>query len=188
MAKSSAYQSAREAVGLFHSAEELQAAVDALLTHGFDRADLSVLASEDAIGKAFGDSHIPVRDLEDRPDVPTMSYVPKETIGDAEGAVLGAFIYVPALAGAAMVVASGGALAAAIAAAAIAGGVGASLGAIAALVIGETYALQIEEHISDGGLLLWVRARDAAHEERAVAIFKENGAADAHVHDLPSLS
>ncbi|WP_417672199.1 hypothetical protein [Roseibium sp.] len=187
MTNMQAYQTKTEAVGLFLSAEDMQAAVDALLTHGFDRADLSVLASEDAIEKALGSHYIPIRDLEDKPDVPTMAYVPKEAIGDAEGAVLGALTYIPAVAGAAIVVASGGALAAVIAAAAIAGGVGASLGAIAALVIGETYALQIEEHLERGGLLLWVRARDEAHEKRAIDLLKENGALDAHAHRLPTL-
>lgn len=187
MTKSVAYQSQTEAVGLFHSADELQAAVDALLSNGFARIDLSVLANEDAIAEKYGDRLVSVRQLEDKPDVPTKAYVPKESIGDAEGAVIGGFIYVPALAGAVAVVATGGTLAAAIAATAIAGGIGGGLGAILAYLIGDNYARQIAAHVEHGGLLLWVRTRDAAHETRAVEMLKANGAEDAHVHTLPSL-
>jgi len=38
-----------EVVGVFRSAEELEAAIDLLLSSGFDRAQLSLLASERAI-------------------------------------------------------------------------------------------------------------------------------------------
>lgn len=187
MSNTVAYQSRTEAVGLFQSAEDLQSAVDALLSNGFDRIDLSVLANEDAVAEKFGEQYVSVRQLEDKPNVPTTAFVPKESIGDAEGAVIGGFLYVPALAGAAAVVASGGTLAAAIAATAIAGGLGAGLGAILAYLIGDNYARQINAHIEHGGLLLWVRTRDKEHESRAVSLLKANGAADAHIHLLPAL-
>lgn len=182
-----AYQSRTEAVGLFHSAEDLQAAVDALLSNGFDRVDLSILASEEAIARKYGDQVVSVRELEDKPDVPTAAYVPRETIGDAEGAVIGGFLYVPAVLGAMAIVATGGTFAAAIAASAIAGGLGAGFGSILAYLIGERYARQINAHIEHGGLLLWVRTRDPEHEKRALSLLGANRAEDAHIHQLPSL-
>jgi len=39
----------REAVGVFNRSEDLQDAIDELLSSGFDRAELSLLASEHAV-------------------------------------------------------------------------------------------------------------------------------------------
>jgi len=39
----------REAVGVFANANDLQAAIDELLSSGFHRADLSLLACEEAV-------------------------------------------------------------------------------------------------------------------------------------------
>ena len=41
----------REAVGVFHDADALRSAADTLMLNGFDRADLSILASESAINE-----------------------------------------------------------------------------------------------------------------------------------------
>ena len=40
-------------------------------------------------------------------------------------------------------------------------------------------------HFERGGLLLWVRTRDAAHEDRAKKILSKHTAHDVHVHGLP---
>ena len=59
MSELSAYSNTTEAVGIFHSAEDLQAAVDDLLTQGFDRMDLSILASETAIEQKLHEAYVP---------------------------------------------------------------------------------------------------------------------------------
>jgi hypothetical protein len=187
-AQTTGYENITEAVGLFHSPEDMQAAIDDLLTQGFNRAELSIMASEETIAKKLHGNFASVRDLEDRADVPTTAYVAHESLGAAEGAVIGSLVYVPAVLGASAVVASGGALAAAVAAAAIYGGVGAALGSLFASIIGKNAADQISDHLAVGGLLLWVRTRDIQHQERAMAIMQGHNAEDAHVHTLPSLS
>ena len=49
------YETARACeVGVFHSPEDLESAIDELLSSGFDRAELSLLASEDAQGALIG--------------------------------------------------------------------------------------------------------------------------------------
>jgi hypothetical protein len=184
----SAYMNTTEAVGVFHTAADLQAAVDDLLTQGFNRLDLSILASERAIEDKLHESYVPARDLEDRVEVPTTAFVATESIGDAMGAVIGILVYVPAMIGAAAVVASGGALAAAVTAALIAGGVGGSIGTVMAGLIGAAQADEIEKHLLAGGLLLWVRTRDEQNEERALAILKGHNADGVHLHTLPSLA
>ena len=44
----------REAVGVFNRSEDLQGAIDELLSSGFDRAELSLLASEHAVEEKLG--------------------------------------------------------------------------------------------------------------------------------------
>ena len=182
------YTNRTEVVGLFHSAKDIQAAIDELETHGFDRADLSVMASEDAIGEEFKGAYVSIRDLEDRPDVPTIAFISRESMGAPEGAILGAFMYIPAIIGGVAVVASGGSLAAAMAAAAIGTGAGGAVGGILARLVDRKYAQQIEEHMARGGLLLWAAARDKSHEQNAIAIMRRHNAEDAHVHVLPALA
>jgi hypothetical protein len=65
------------------------------------------------------------------------------------------------------------------------GGGGASAGALLARAIGEAYATRIEDQLAEGGLLLWVRTRDADDERKAVEILTAHGGKDVHVHGLP---
>lgn len=187
MPEQSAYSNTTEAVGIFHDAKDLQAAVDDLLSQGFNRMDLSILASETAIEEKLHEAYVPARDLEDRVQVPTTAFISKDSIGDGMGAVIGTLVYVPGMIGAAAVAASGGAMAAALAATLIAGGVGGSIGVVIAGLIGKHHSDEIEKHMLAGGLLLWVRTRDEQHEERALAILAGHNAEGVHLHTLPSL-
>ena len=176
----------REAVGVFHDAAALETAIDELSSAGFDRAEISLLAGEATVATKLGHLYDKVETLEDDPDVPRTAYVSKEAVGAAEGSIIGALSYVPALAAAGVVVASGGPLGAAIAAAALYGGSGAMIGAILARLVGDHHAAYLQEQLDKGGLLLWVRTRDAAHEARAVRILSKHAAYDIHIHDLPA--
>lgn len=175
----------REAVGVFKTADALQDAIDDLMSAGFDRADLSLLASEHAVEEKLGHKYRKVAELEDDPVVPRTCYVSTESVGDAEGALIGTPLYVAAVAGAGAVVASGGTLAAALAAATLAGGAGALVGTILAKIVGDHHAEHLRGQLAHGGLLLWVRTRDAAHERRAVEILKKHSGQDVHVHSIP---
>lgn len=86
----------REAVGVFVTEEALQEAIDELLSSGFNQADLSLLASEEAVTEKLGHRYRRVSELEDAPGVPGAEYVSPESRGDAEGAVIGALMYVGA--------------------------------------------------------------------------------------------
>ena len=137
----------REAVGVFGRPETLQSAIDELLSSGFDRAELSLLATEHVVEVKLGHQYEKVSDLEDVPLVSRTAYVSTEAIGGAEGAVIGALMYVGATAAAGAVVVSGGTLAAGIAAAAMAGGVGALIGTILAKWIGDHHANYLQEQV-----------------------------------------
>ena len=79
----------REAVGVFHDPGPLQEAIDELLSSGFDRAEISLLASERAIEAKLHHRYRKVAELEDDPRVPRTAYVSLELIGDAEGGLIG---------------------------------------------------------------------------------------------------
>ena len=175
----------REAVGVFDSANTLQEAIDDLLSSGFNRAELSLLAAEKTVEEKLGHKYQKIAELEDDPIVPRCCYISTESIGGAEGGLIGGLMYVGATAAAGAVVVSGGTLALVIAAAALAGGVGGLLGSIVAKWVGDHHARHLQEQLDHGGLLLWVRTWDADDEKRAVGILSKHSGHDVHVHTLP---
>ena len=74
-----------EVIGVFHTAADLESAIDELLRSGFDRAELSLLANEDAIRKKLGRHYSSVGEMADDTEVPRAAFVSTEAIGDAEG-------------------------------------------------------------------------------------------------------
>jgi hypothetical protein len=175
----------REAVGVFDNPEMLQEAIDDLLSSGFDRAELSLLAGEKAVDEKLGHKYRKIAELEDDPIVPRCCYISTESTGDAEGGLIGGLMYVGATAAAGAVVMSGGTLALVIAAAALAGGVGGLFGSLLAKWVGDHHAHHLQEQLDHGGLLLWVRTWDAEREKRASEILSRHSGRDVHVHTLP---
>jgi len=179
-------RTAREAVGVFNRSEDLQDTIDELLSSGFDRAELSLLASEHAVEEKLGHQYEKVGALADDPIVPRAAYVSTEAIGGAEGGLIGGLMYVGAAAAAGAIVVSGGTLAAGITAAVLAGGAGGLIGSILARWVGDHHAHYLQEQMDRGGLLLWVRTWDAEGERRAVEILRKHSGGHVHVHALPA--
>lgn len=173
-----------EAVAVFHDAQSLQATIDELLSEGFDHAELSVLASEQAIKDKLGHDYRSTAEFEDDPDVPRVEYVPNESVGDAQGSIIAAAAYFPAVIGSLVVAASGGTLLGVIAVAAVAGGAGAAVGTTLAMLVGRVHANHIDQHLLRGGLLLWVRTHDGEHEKKALEILSRHGGEDVHLHAM----
>lgn len=175
----------REAVGVFASESALQAVIDDLLCNSFDRADLSLLASIDSITGKLAPSPDAAEQREDDPDLHKMSFISKDSVVEAEGAVFSGFFYVGAMAALVPVVVSGGTLAAVLVAVGLGGAAGGAIGAVLAHAIGHHHAKVIEEQLADGGLVLWVRTSNPVDEQRAIAILKSHSAFDVHMHGLP---
>jgi hypothetical protein len=174
-----------EAVALFHDVKSLQAAIDELLTSGFDQGCLSVLGNEKAIEDKLGHSYGSTRDLEDNPNVPRATWVPDESIV-AEAACIGTPAYLSAIIGSLMVFASGGTLLGGVAIAAVAGGAGATVGTALAGIVGHEHAKHLNENLNRGGLLLWVRTRDVEAEKKALDVLRRHSGQDVHLHPVPS--
>lgn len=178
----------REAVGVFHDAASLEAAIDALESSGFDHSKLSLLAGEDAVAEKLGHKLKSVGEAEDDPEVPRAAYIPIEAVGEGEGALMGGLFYVGAIAAAGAVVATGGTVGVAIASAALAGGTGGVIGSLLARWLDRHHAQYLQDQIDRGGLLLWVRTETPADEKRACDILGRLSAEDVHVHDLPHVA
>lgn len=176
----------REAVTAFDTLESLEAAVDELLSSGFDRAELSLIARDSVVVEKLGHIYRRAEEVENDPSVPRKAFVSEEAIGDAEGALVGALMYVPAVIAGGAIVASGGALIAALGAAGVAAAAGGTVGAMLAEWLGEDHADYIRRQLERGGLLLWVNLRDAAHEAAATAILKKHSKQPVHLHSLPA--
>ncbi|MHA1567597.1 MAG: hypothetical protein ACTSX7_19980 [Alphaproteobacteria bacterium] len=175
-------ESIREAVAVFEDVETMQAAIDELQNSGFDRAEISLLAGEHAVEEKLGHIYTKTEELEDDPNVPRAVYISPESIGDAEGALIGAPMYIAAVTAAGIMIAAGGPLAATIAAVAAASGAGAVIGGILVALVGKHHAQYLQEQLDHGGLLLWVRTWDGAHEKRAIEILSRHSAHDVHIH------
>lgn len=176
----------REAVGVFHHWQNLQAAVDDLLAHGFDRSEISLLAGEKTVEQKLGHIYKKVSELEDDPTVPRAAFVNPDSLTEAKTFTISGLGYVGALAAVGTIVASGGTLAAAIVGAIAAGAGGAGVGSLIARMLGRERAADLESQLAKGGVLLWVRTRDAVHETRACEVLNKHQAADVHVHALPA--
>jgi hypothetical protein len=176
----------REAVGIFKRADDLEEAVDELLSSGFDRAELSLLATDVAVEEKLGHRYEKVNALADNQSVPRSAYVSTEAIGDAKGGLIGGLMAVGAFAATGAVVASGGALMTAIVATVLSGSAGGLIGSILAKWVGDHHARYLQEQIDRGGLLLWVRTWNHDDEKRAVDVLKRHSAHDVHVHAFPA--
>jgi hypothetical protein len=174
----------REAVGVFHLWDDLQAAVDTLTERGFDRSELSLLAGEKTVNQKLRHIYQKTSELEDDSEAPRIAFVGRDSLTEGRAAAIGTLGYVGAMAAVGGIVASGGTLAAVILGAVAAGGAGSMIGTLLARALGRERASNVQKQLEKGGLLLWVRTRDAAHEQLAVDILTANKASDVHLHDL----
>lgn len=174
----------REAVGLFETQVALQGAIDELLSSGFDRADISVLASEHAVASKLHGQVFTRTALEDDPSTPRGVYVSPDAVGTAEGSLISVLAYVGGVATAGVIAIAGGPLTMIVVGAGLAGGAGGLIGAGLAKLVGDRRAADIHSHLDEGGLLLWVRTWRINDESRAIDILSRHSGRDVHLHSL----
>jgi hypothetical protein len=171
-----------EAVAVFHDVSELDAAVEELRAAGFDKDDISLLATEQAVNRKLGHRYERVEELEDDPAAPRVAYRTRASLGESEDRLIGSLTYLPAVVAAGTVVASAGVVAAAVTGTAIAG---ALIGTVLSHWLDKSHAEHLQEQLDRGGLLLWVRTPDAETQQRALTILTRHSAHDVHIHRLP---
>jgi hypothetical protein len=152
----------REAVASFPDREHFRSAVSALIAAGFERSDISVLASHDSLAVAD-----------------EAAGTPKEAL---RAGLSDEIKYIAPLTVAGIIVLSGGPIALTVAAL-----VGAGLGGAALKELFDDYTAS--RHSEDfaaalkaGAALLWVRCGDPDRELTATRILEEAGGRYVHIH------
>ena len=154
----------REAVGSFPDREHFRNAVAALLAAGFERADLSVLASHDSLAVAE--------------DVGSPKEILRAGLSDE-------IKYIAPLTVAGIIVLSGGPIAAVIAALVGAGLGGAALKDFFDDYTAPSHSEDFSAALQAGAALLWVRCSDPDSELAATRILEDAGGRHVHVHGRP---
>lgn len=174
----------REVVGTVHNLELLEDMVVALSAAGFDKGDIDLMASRKAVLEKLPAIYADPIYLAEVPELPRRELVTRDEGTTLTGVVFGTLISLAALGAALPVVASGGALAAVLAATA-GGAAGAGIAKVVrSAILGGVGAEDLERDLRGGGLVVFVRARDAAAEERAQQIMRKSGALNVHVHEV----
>jgi hypothetical protein len=163
----------QEVVAVFDTLAQLEDAVLDLQTHGFDRAALSVLASEHAVQQKLGRSYRTVQEMEDEPRAPRETFYSRVSRMEAE---YGLPAFLAAIGGLAFGVSVVPAL--------IAAGTGAAIGGVLGHMIHRRHAELLREQLERGGLLVWVNVRNQAEADKAIEILQGKSAHDVHLHVL----
>ncbi len=174
----------REVAGVFHSRRTLDAAIEDLLSAGFDRADIDELASLDEVYKRFK-TYIAAEEMADLTPTPRQPIVTRDDI------TLGVILT------SSLVAVAGGIIAALIDVASGGGGWSAGItGTFLGLVAGGIAAMMLprifrRDHLRgldwmqfDRGVVLWVRARSGEREAMAQDILRRNGGRAVRVHEI----
>ena len=169
-----------EVVGLFDSMDYLQSAIDDLLTHGFDRSEISLLA-EDATAREKVGAKRSV-EIEDSDEAPRISYIENESLNEGKASLIGLLFYVGAIAGAITVWTIFGSFAEAIFAGIVTGMVASLLGVGVIKLIQRRQSNWAQAQLARGGLLLWARTWTEENERAAMNAMQRNGGHDVHVH------
>lgn len=162
MATGKGARTAMEVVGLFRDRASFEAAVDALLEAGFERADLSVLASHESLDAA-GKPGKPWRD------------VLTALVGDLK--------YEGPLVASGLIFLAAGPVTATFAAVA-----GAAVGGMAAKefleeVTAQPHTDDFARSLEAGGVILWVCAETDEGRQQATAILTAHGGQNVHVSE-----
>ena len=175
----------REVVGTVNSREDLDALVDRLTTSGFDRGDISLMASHEAVVRKLRAIYRDPVEVAEAPDLPRRDLVTRDDVSSVSAVVFGTLVSIGSLGAALPIIASGGALAAIVAAALTGGAAATAIGkVIRDRIVKGLDAATLENDLLHGGLVVFVRARDPEREELAMAIMRDCGARNVHVHEV----
>ena len=171
----------REVVAIFDDAVSLESAVADLRAEGFSDQDLSILAGHEAVEAKLGHGYGRVEEIEDEPAAPREPFIPAKELAEHERTIVNAYSVMPTLLAAGVVVATAGPLAAIVVGTVAAG---ALLSTTLSGLMDARHAEHLDEQLSKGGVLLWVRTPDEAREQKAMEILRRHAAHDVHVAEI----
>lgn len=164
----------REAVGIFLGKDDLQMAIDDLIAAGFKRSAFGLLAGEYTVQQKLGDIYVSTNKYMGSANAPNTAFVHKDSVGDTVHALTGQLYFLGAstLAGGAVLSAGilGGAAMVASAGVIAVGAIGAVIG----MILHQSDAEYLEEHLDAGNLVFFVRINDSRQESRAKTILAKH--------------
>jgi hypothetical protein len=177
----------REVTGVFRSLDALRAAGADLLLAGFDRSDVNVIAPPDEVRSKLGAAaaYIPAEELADMPRVPRQPLFADDDIGNFKAVVASTLGSLAAVLTALVVVLSGGSpvrigVTAVLVGLAV-GGIGL---VVAPKLFGQDKFKGLEHLLAARGIVIWVRVRSNAQEDRAREILAAHGANAVRIHEI----
>jgi hypothetical protein len=173
----------REVAGVFRSRDVLDTAVHALLSSGFDRADIDVVVGAEA-RERLGGAKVAQEELPEVPAAPRQPVIAREDIVLVWSLVLSILIFAGAGFAAWLVVKSGGELIWAGIAAAIAAIAAGWIGAQLARAFARRRIRHLEAQLITRDLILLVRVRSGGEEEKATEILLGHGAQAVRPHEI----
>lgn len=172
----------REAVGLFDSETDMQAAVDDLETHGFSNAAISRPVAPAAIEAAVHRKIHSVDEIEDDATVPREAYLDVDSNTERATFILMIPIYIAFLVAAGIAAAHGLEVWQGVIISLMLGAMGALLGGYFVYRISKRRSERERLEQAWGGLLLWVRTGSPSQEQKAITILRRNAGRDVHLH------
>jgi hypothetical protein len=173
----------REVVGVFRSRDVLDAAVHALLSSGFDRADIDVLVGAE-VRQTLRGAKIAAEELPDVPGASRQPVIAREDLVLVWSLVLSILIFAGAGFAAWLVVKSGGELIWAGGAAVVWTLAAGWIGAQVARAIARKRIRHLEAQLISRELVLLVRVRSAEEEAKATEILLGHGAQAVRPHEI----
>ncbi|MAZ04410.1 MAG: hypothetical protein CMN56_14855 [Sneathiella sp.] len=168
----------REVVGRFDDTTQFEDAIESVEKSGTDRAAINMMASHDAVKAKLGHRYESIAEFKDTQNIPRQLFADRHERAEGRAAAMGIPMYIGGAGAGMAVVASGGTLAFAALIAAAGAAAGAGIGSLAALAISKQQADSLSDHLSSGGLLLWVEVRDEEHEKEVISILEKAGGQD----------
>ena len=169
-----------EAVGIFSSQQDIDAAIADLEAAMFPRHDISVIGSKAKMQDRFGSEALSPELLEDNPRAPKDASIRPEEKTIASTVIVGVPAYFAGcIAGVLVNPASAVVLIAAVTLGSV---VGAAIGGSLLYGIKVYLDNRVQKQLDEGGLVLWVKTLKPGQERKAKAIMKEHGARDVHFH------
>lgn len=172
----------REAVALFDSEDDMQAAVSDLESHGFSNAAISRPARPEEVEAAIKHPIRNAQELEDDADVPRQAFGDKSSRIEGIMVVLLIPVYIALLIAAGIAVAHGLEVWEGVVISLILGAMGLLIGGVFAYRIARRKAERTRREKEWGGLLLWVRTGNDGQEQRALDILRRHAGRDVHLH------
>jgi hypothetical protein len=175
----------REVVGTVTTREALDELVTALMWAGFDRSDIDLLASREAVMRKLHAIYADPIPVAQDPDAPRRELIRPDDEVTSSALIFGTLITIGTLGATLPIVASGGAAATAVVAALAGGIAGAGVAkTIKDQLISPKDAMELEDDLRSGGLVVLIRVRNREMEERAQDAMVRCGAQHVHVHEI----